>query len=119
MEWLSKNKDANKRNKLFVIVGRDTFSPALLNVYILKNKTNAIFIGEPTGGKPNCFGEVKYLELKKSGLYVRYSTKYYHLIENDEELSFVPDILSKVSFNDYINGVDRATDKVLQIGNKN
>jgi hypothetical protein len=119
LEWLSKNKDANKRNKLFVIVGRDTFSSALLNVYILKNKTSAIFIGEPTGGKPNCFGEVKYLELKNSGLYVRYSTKYYHLIDNDEELSFVPDILSKVSFNDYINGVDSAMDKVLQIGNKN
>lgn len=117
--WLSRNKKVNKKGKLFVVVGRDTFSSALLNVYVLKFTTKAIFLGESTGGKPNCYGEVKYLELKNSGLYIRYSTKYYYLIEDDEELSFVPDIHCKVSFEDYINGIDSVMEEILEISSKN
>ena len=42
-----------------------------------QNDTEAIFIGEPTGGRPNHFGEVKSFNLPNSGLSVRYSTKYF------------------------------------------
>ncbi len=41
-------KEINREGKLFVIVGRETFSSALLNVFYLKENTNAIFLGEPT-----------------------------------------------------------------------
>lgn len=105
--WLSRNQNVNQRGKLFVIVGRDTFSSASLNVYYLKFNTNAIFIGEPTGAKPNHFGEVQYLELESSGLMIRYSTKYYELIEDDNQQSFIPDVECEVSFKDYIRGIDR------------
>ena len=104
--WLSRNQDINQQGKLFVIVGRDTFSSASLNVYYLKYNTAAVFVGEPTGAKPNHFGEVKYLELESSGLMIRYSTKYYELIEDEEQLSFTPDIECKVSFIDYVRGID-------------
>jgi C-terminal processing protease CtpA/Prc len=107
LQWLSANEALNQRGKLFVIVGRDTFSSASLNMFFLRYNTEAIFVGEPTGGKPNHFGEVKYLDLKHSGLYIRYSTKYYHLIEDDQQLSFVPDIQCPVSFEDYADLVDR------------
>jgi hypothetical protein len=70
----------NQHGKIFVIIGRDTFSSALLNVYSLKNKTCAILVGEPTGGKPNCYGEVLRSKLEQSGLLISYSTKYYHLM---------------------------------------
>ena len=71
----------NKKGNLFVIVGRDTFSSALLNVFYLKENTNAIFIGEPTGGKPNCYGEVERFKLNNSACTVCYSTKYYKIIK--------------------------------------
>ncbi|MDF2591245.1 MAG: hypothetical protein K0S75_711 [Clostridia bacterium] len=78
----------NRVGGIYVILGREAFSSALLNAYALKNKTSAIFIGEATGGKPNCYGEVKSFELRNSKLQIRYSTKYYKIIEDDEQESF-------------------------------
>lgn len=105
MKWLSTFDRLNRRDKLFVIVGRDTFSSALLNAYYLKMNTHAFFLGEPTGGMPNHYGEVKYLSLSSSGLYIRYSTKYYEL--DDKTLpSFIPDVEFPVKFKDYIQNID-------------
>jgi len=105
-----------KRGRLIVIVGRDTFSSALLNVYALQEKTSALFLGEATGGKPNCYGEVKYLKLNKSELLVRYSTKYYHLINDDQQLSFFPDIEFLPTIADYVKYVDPCLDYIQSLG---
>lgn len=113
IEDLSNNQKMNKRGNIFVIIGRDTFSSALLNAYALKNKTAAIFIGEATGGKPNCYGEVSYLQLKNSELKIRYSTEYYETIKDDGQESFFPDIACKVTFADYIVSRDRCMESVL------
>ena len=56
---LAAAKEVNRKGRLFVILGRRTFSSAVLNALDLKKKTQAIFYGEPTGGKPNHFGEKK------------------------------------------------------------
>lgn len=106
MKWLSIYSRLNCRDKLFVIVGRDTFSSALLNTYYLKRNTHALFLGEPTGGMPNHYGEVKYLSLSSSGLYIRYSTKYYELDDDNRLPSFMPDVEFPVRFKDYIQNVD-------------
>lgn len=90
-----------ERGNIFVILGRDTFSSALLNAYSLKEKTNAVFIGEATGGKPNCYGEVEYLDLRNSGLKIRYSTVYYDVIEDESQMSFFPEIECNVTFENY------------------
>jgi len=76
------------------------------------------FVGEPTGAKPNHLGEVKYLELKSSGLLIRYYTKYYELLEDDKELSFIPDILCEISFVDYAEGLDRCLVAVRQFASE-
>ena len=110
LTWLSTFQRLNCNGKLFVIVGRDTFSSALLNTYLLKFDTAAIFLGEPTGGKPNCYGEVKYLSLNSSGLYIRYSTKYYELIDDNTLASFMPDVLCEVTFENYIRNSDPCLD---------
>lgn len=96
----------NKRGSLFVIVGRETFSSALLNVFSLKEDTNAIFLGEPTGGKPNCYGEVEKFILKNSGFTVCYSTKYYKIIEDDKLPSFYPEISMELTIENYTNNED-------------
>ncbi len=99
--------------RLFVIIGRNTFSSALLNAYALKNKTRAIVVGEPSGGKPNCYGEVQYLTLPNSKLRVRYSTKYYQLIAYDGQLSLLPDLPCPVTFADYQAGFDPCLQIIL------
>ena len=103
----------NQPGKLFVILGRDTFSSALLNVYSLKNNTNAILVGEPSGGKPNCYGEVQRFTLKHSGFTVVYSTVYYHLIEDDSMPSLFPDIERELTMQNYIDNADPCMDYIL------
>lgn len=110
LQWLSKYPRLNQPGRLFVVVGRDTFSSALLNAYFLKFNTQAVFVGDATGGKPNCYGEVKYLTLNSSGLYIRYSTKYYHLVDDDALPSFMPDMTFEVTFDDYQRNIDPCMD---------
>lgn len=121
IEWLSdfqkgRAEKFNRPFKIYVVVGRDTFSSALLNVYLLKFKTKAIFVGEATGGKPNCYGEVKYFKLRESGLSVRYSTRYYYLIEDYQVDSFYPDVDFGVSFKDYLENRDACVEWILEEG---
>ncbi|PRR80795.1 S41 family peptidase [Clostridium vincentii] len=103
----------NRKGNLYVITGRETFSSALLNLYSLKAKTKAIFIGEPTGGKPNCYGEVERFKLKNSAITICHSTKYYKTIQNDKLLSFVPDINLEVSVENFIIGNDPWLEYIL------
>jgi len=113
IEDLANNRNLNVKGRIFVILGRDTFSSALLNAYALKNKTAAIFVGEATGGKPNCYGEVEYLQLKNSRLKIRYSTVYYEVIEDDEQESFFPDMEFNVTFADYMDKKDACVEYAL------
>ena len=106
IEYVKSSKTINNKGNLFVIVGRETFSSALLNVFSLKENTKAIFIGEGSGGKPNCYGEVERFNLKNSGLTVCYSTKYYKIIEDDDLPSFIPDISMELDIKDYMENID-------------
>lgn len=107
-------KEINRKGNLFIIVGRETFSSALLNVFYLKENTNAIFLGEPTGGKPNCYGEVERFVLKNSPSTVCYSTKYYKIIADDNLLSFYPDTEIQLTIENYINKEDPCLNYVLK-----
>lgn len=73
------------------VIGRETFSSGLLNAYQLKNILNCKIIGEPSGGKPNCYGEILKFQLPNSKLVVSYSTKYYKLIDDDSVMALYPD----------------------------
>ena len=64
--------------------------------------TNAVFVGEETGGKPNHFGEVKSFQLPSSKLPVSYSTKYFK--RTDENMNTItPDVKIELSFSDLKN----------------
>jgi hypothetical protein len=63
---LIRNNRINQRGKLFVIVGRQTFSAAMNGATDIERHTNAIFVGEPTGSSPNFVGESVGFELPYS-----------------------------------------------------
>jgi len=112
---LTKIPKLNREGGLIVVLGRDTFSSALLNAYDLKKKTRAIFIGEASGGKPNCYGEVSYFVLQNSKLRIRYSTEYYDVIQDDSLLSLFPDVPFEVTFADYLANRDACMNYVLAL----
>lgn len=107
IEKFAKLLEKNKNTKIYVILGRNTFSSAILNAMDFKRMTNAIFIGEETSGKPNHFGEVKSFQLPGSGIRVNYSTKYFK--RTDENVSTIsPDIKLEPGFSDFVSGIDPA-----------
>lgn len=102
---IAKRMRKDPRMKLYVVVGRDTFSSAILNSMDFKRMTDAVFIGEETVGKPNHYGEVQSFQLPNSGIKVSYSTKYFKT--TDEDLATIaPDVYIEEMFDDYMRGID-------------
>lgn len=108
-----KKRDINNKKRLFVIVGRKTFSSAILNSIDFRNETNAIFLGEPTGGKPNHYGEVKFIKLPNTKMEVSYSTKYF-TSSKDDTPSFMPDEIIEPSIPDFLNKKDSIMENILR-----
>lgn len=105
IEKLAKFLEKNPHVKTYVIIGRETFSSAILNAMDFKRLTKAIFVGEETAGKPNHFGEVRSFQLPASKLYVGYSTNYFK--NTDENINTLkPDISIEMSFSDFTKGID-------------
>ncbi|MEO1258962.1 MAG: S41 family peptidase [Bacteroidota bacterium] len=100
-------KKVNQRGKLFVIIGRNTFSSAIINTLNFKNQTAAIVIGEETAGSPDHYGEVRVFKMPSSGVQIRYSTKYFNFTKQNLK-SILPDKEVPVHFSDYEKGVDAA-----------
>lgn len=109
---LKERKQINQKGRLYVVVGRQTFSSAVLNALAFQNVTEAVFVGEPTGGKPNHFGEVKGFMLKNSKIGIQYSTKYFTHSKEDTS-SFNPDVLIEPSIRDYLEYRDPVLEYIL------
>jgi hypothetical protein len=105
IEKLAKFLDANPTLKTYVVLGRATFSSAILNALDFKRLTNAIFIGEETSGKLNHFGEIKSFQLPTSKLVITYSTNYFKMADEDVN-TLAPDIPIETSFSDLMRGID-------------
>jgi hypothetical protein len=63
---LLRNDKVNRAGKLFVIIGRETFSAAMGLSGQLERQTPAIFVGEPTGSSLNAIGEMNPITLPYS-----------------------------------------------------
>jgi len=109
---LSKRLDVNQAGRLFALIGRGTFSSACLNALKLKRETKAILVGEPTGQRPNFYGEVETMTLPYSKLRVHYSTRYFKMTDGDPP-ALAPDIQVETSSSDYASGRDPALERAL------
>lgn len=99
---------------LYAIIGRVTFSAAINFAVDLQNRYDVTFVGEPTGGSPNQFGDPEYVTLPNSGITVRISTKYWNKGgDGDTRLALEPDVAVEQSASDYFAGKDRALETVL------
>lgn len=97
--------------ELYVVIGRETFSSAVLNAISLRQDAGAIFVGEPSGGRPNHYGEVRSFRLPNTGRDVSYSTKYfthYRPADGSDPDALVPDIEAVPSWDAYVQGIDPA-----------
>ncbi len=67
IEGLIRSPKLQKPGKLFVIIGRYTFSAAQNTTDELERRTKAILVGEPTGSSPNFIGESLRVPLPYTG----------------------------------------------------
>lgn len=100
--------------RLFVIIGRGTYSSALQNAITLSQDMDATLVGEATGGKPNHYGEVRQFRLPNIGLLVQYSTRYWLNYPDGDPLTLEPDIQAFPTVHDLLTGRDPALDAALQ-----
>jgi len=102
------------RDRLLALVGRSTFSSGLMAAISLKKDLNAVLIGEPTGEKPNSYGEVRQLTLPHSRLSVSYTTKFFRLSSDGDPVALFPDVTVTRSLADVLAGRDPVFDAALR-----
>lgn len=99
----------NQRGKLFVVIGRTTFSAAQNFVNQMELNTNVIFVGEPTGASPNHYGDNVPVRLPNSGVEVRVSTLWWQDLDpRDRRKWRAPDLTAELSSRDFFSGRDPA-----------
>lgn len=104
----------NRRGGLFIIVGRNTFSAAQNTATLLDRHTHAVFVGEPTGSRPNFVGETAPFRLPYSGLRVNVSDLYWQTSwPLDHRGAIAPDIYAPPTFGAYRANRDPAMDAIL------
>ncbi|MBO6738953.1 MAG: hypothetical protein JJ916_03750 [Phycisphaerales bacterium] len=89
---LEKSERFSDPGDIIGLISRQTFSSAMSNSHQLRDNCGAVLIGEPTGGKPNHFGQLGRFELPNSGLTVSHSTRWFQKVEGDPD-AVHPDVL--------------------------
>jgi C-terminal processing protease CtpA/Prc len=104
----------NRPGRLFLVIGRQTFSAAGNFVASVEQHTGAVLVGEATGGVPNQFGDSVRIRLPGSGFYAAVSTVYHvRSTPDDPRLTHEPDVWAEVSAEDFFAGRDPALEAVL------
>lgn len=82
----------------------------------LDRLTEAIFVGEETGGKPNFIGETTRVKLPYSGLLVSISTLYWQTSSPHDFRRWIsPELPAVLDSDEYFSGKDPALDLILRV----
>ena len=106
----------NPEGTIFVLAGRETFSAAQNLLTRITTHTNAIFVGEPSGSRPNFTGESGWFRLPYSGLMGIIASQYHQSSESEDDRKWIaPHIPIGRSSTDYFNGTDKALNSILEL----
>jgi len=107
----------SRRGALFVIIGRLTFSAAQNTVTAIERETSAIFVGEPTGSRPNFIGESIYFELPYSKVRANAADLFWQTSWPwDHRTWIAPDVYAPPTFEAFSRNEDPAMDAILAVG---
>lgn len=106
---LQRNQAFNQPGRLYVLIGRQTFSAATNFVTELERSVAPIFVGEPTGGSPNLYGDTRPQTLPHSQLVVLISARYWQKsTPGDQRPAIEPQLAVPLASADYFAGRDPA-----------
>ncbi len=113
-KFIQENPKINQKGKLFVIIGRRTFSAASYFTTALEYRTKAIFFGEPTGASPNHYGDHATVILPNSKLEAKLSTIYWeNSFPFDMRPWTAPDVTVELTSKDYFENRDPVLEAVI------
>jgi hypothetical protein len=108
-----KYESAHKDGRIYVLMGRNTFSAAQVFLAQMDRDTHAIFAGEPSSSRPNFVGEETPVQLPWSGAIGSISDRYHETIPGDKREWIEPEIKLVLSSADYFANRDPLLEKVL------
>ncbi len=114
MRVIRDSEKINQLGKLYVLIGRRTFSAAVMFANQLQMQTDAIFVGEATSQGPIFYGQPFLIELPNSKLIIGISSN--HTIGGlpfDNRTSIKPDIKIGYTIEDFLNKQDPVMEKAL------
>lgn len=101
----------NRPGGLYVLAGPRTFSAAQNLASRLERETFARFVGEPTGGAPNHYGDARPLVGEATGLTTIVSTlAWFDSYPQDSRPWILPDVPVPETYADFVAGRDPALD---------
>lgn len=104
----------NRPGGLYVMTSPATFSAAQNLANRLERETYAVFIGEPTGGSPNHYGDGKVFKGSVTGVTILCSTiPWFDSYPMDRRKWISPDLPSPALFGDWAAGRDPALELAL------
>jgi hypothetical protein len=113
LEGLKSRPALSAKGHLYVLIGRGTCSSGMMAALRLWDGFGAILVGEPTGGKPNAYGDFRIMSLPNSRIEIHYSTQWFHLVGRDRP-SLNPDVRAPQSLKDCLAGHDPALEAALR-----
>ena len=113
------NYELTRRDaRIYVLMGRNTFSAAQFFLGRMDRETNARFAGEPSSSRPNFVGEESPVQLPWSGAIGSISDQYHESIPGDTREWIAPVIRYDPSARDYFANRDPLLDMVLRDSRK-
>jgi hypothetical protein len=115
VEELRKSR-MNEPDRLYLLIGRHTFSAAVNFTSAVEGRTGAILVGESAGAGPNHSGDPKRYILPHSKLWVFIASKRHTWGRPDDvRRSHDPSIWVPVSHDDYFGNRDPVLERVLSL----
>ncbi len=116
LHHLIRNPEISRRGALFVIIGRLTFSAAQNTATAIGRETEPIFVGEPTGSRPNFNGETIPFELPYSKLRANVGDLFWQTSWPEDYRTWIaPDIYAPPTFEAFRRNDDPAMDAILAL----
>lgn len=106
----------NPEGKIFVLMGRRTYSAAQNLLTEISTQTNAILVGEPSSSRPSFIGEAGWFQLPYSGLLGIIASQYHKSSESEDFRNWIaPHIPVSISSIDYFAGNDKALNIIMEV----
>lgn len=109
-----RTREIDEPGKLFLVIGRRTFSAGQMMTAMLEQFSTAILVGEPSSAFYNGYAGHDFATLPNSGISFMVSNNYYQMgaYPRDPRQQATPRLAAVPAFNDYVSNRDPALEAI-------